>query len=624
MKTLHIFIFIFISVCLFAQEPVEKEILTEVNEVTVFIDKAQISRQKEIELLPGTTVLKFTNLSPFIDAKSIQVKTSGNVMVLAVNHQVNFLEKPEKSNKEKSLEDKIERLNSQLTLEQTHLSIIKNELAFLDENRIVSGKNNAVEISALKEAADFYSSHLTELKMKEIERNKTLDSLNRQKTDLENQLKTLAGNNETSTSEIEVKVSVEAKTRATFQLSYLVGNAGWFPSYDIRSKSVNEPLQLVYKANVRQDTKVDWNNVKLAFSSSNPNSSGVLPELKAFYLDYNSLPPVYNTTIHSVSGKIVDSDNQPLPGVSVVVPGTTVGAVSDINGIYSITLPKNTDYLNFSFVGMVAQNLPVSSSVLNVVMKEDLVALDEVVVVGYGVSEDADFAPLQGRMAGISLSSARYKEETNAVPFEKTENQTSINFEIQLPYSVKSDNKNYSVEMTTYEIPASYQYLAVPKIEKEAYLFANITDWEKYSLLEGEANIFVEETFVGKTVLDVRFAADTLQLSLGKDKNVTVNREKEKDFTKKQFVGSKKEETIGWKISVKNNKSQVVNMVIFDQVPVAKISDIEVETLNLSGAKLNRETGEVKWEFVLNPLDKKEFELKYSVKYPKWRSLVIE
>jgi uncharacterized protein (TIGR02231 family) len=312
-----------------------------------------------------------------------------------------------------------------------------------------------------------------------------------------------------------------------------------------------------------------------------------------------------------------------------MVPETTIGAVTDVNGNYSITLPNNAGYLSFSFIGFKTQTLPITGSVINVKMVEDKVALDEVVVVGYGVQEDAEIDDaLRGKVAGISIrgnSAIKSRNsESIAIPFEKTENQTSVNFEISTPYSVNSDNKNYSVDMVVYQVPAFFQYYAVPKIEKEAYLIANITDWEKYNLLEGEANIFFEETFVGKSILDVRFASDTLQLSLGKDKNVVVNREKEKDFETRQFMGSKKEEAKSWKTTVKNNKSQEINMIVLDQAPVSKLEEIEVTIQNISGGQLNKESGEVKWAFTLKPMEKKEFDLKYSVKYPKSGNLIIE
>jgi uncharacterized protein (TIGR02231 family) len=142
--------------------------------------------------------------------------------------------------------------------------------------------------------------------------------------------------------------------------------------------------------------------------------------------------------------------------------------------------------------------------------------------------------------------------------------------------------------------------------------------------LEGEANIFFEETYVGKTILNVGYATDTLNISLGRDKNVSVNRLKTKDYTSKQFIGTKQEETRTWNITVKNNKSQAINMVILDQVPVSTLEEIEVIAEKLSGARQNIETGEIRWELSLEANNKKDLELKYSVKYPKDKKLVIE
>ncbi len=178
--------------------------------------------------------------------------------------------------------------------------------------------------------------------------------------------------------------------------------------------------------------------------------------------------------------------------------------------------------------------------------------------------------------------------------------------------------------MVAYELPAKYQYYCVPKIQKDAFLIANIVDWEKYSLLEGEANIFFEDSYVGKTLLNLNNATDTLSISLGRDKNVSINREKVKDYTTKQFIGSKKEETRSWQTTVKNNKNQPINITVMDQVPVSTIEEIEVQVQDLSAGNLDKGTGEIKWEFRLDSNSKKDFTLKYSVKYPKDRKLIIE
>lgn len=625
MKTTIVIISTWVFCTSFSQEVKEKTVKTDVNEVTVFIDGAQVIRKKKVELTQGTTILKFADLSPFIDAKSIQVKADGDVMVLAVNHQQNFLNKSTKPENMIDLENQLNGLEDKLKLENTYLDILKAEQSFLYENRNIGGKNEGLSVDNLKAASEYYSARLTSIRLGEIELEKTLKELNRQKSAIENQIKTLTDKKEFPTGEVLVKVNAKRTGPALFEISYLVKNAGWFPSYDIRAESIEKPIQLIYKANVRQDTKVDWKNVKLKFSSADPNVSGVAPELKTYFLSYNVLSPSYGNVLKNVTGRVTGSDGTPLPGVNVIVQGTTIGAVTDVNGNYSIAVPVNAGNLSFSYIGYINEIMPINNSVINVSLVEDLTRLEEVVVVGYGTNKRSD---LTGSIFGHDsrkMPTSKIRGTSSlAVPTAQVEKQTTVDFEIKTPYTINSDNKSYSVDMAVYDMPADYQYYCIPKIERSVYLRANITDWEKYNLLEGEANIFFEDTYVGKTLLDVRYTEDTLEISLGIDKKVTVTREKVKDYTAHQFIGNKKEETRVWNTTVKNNKNQKISMVILDQVPVSTLEEIEVGVQNTSGARYNPETGEVQWEFNLSPADKKEFNLKYSVKYPKYRSLVVE
>lgn len=621
MKKIIIIFFCLIFTKIYSQNITEKKIITKVNEVTVFIKGAQITRKKTVDLKQGKTLLKFINLSPFIDSKSMQVKATGNVTVLSVNHQQNYLDKLDKQQELIDFETKLKDIKSKITLEQTYVSIINDELTFLRENRKIGGKNQELSVANLKDAENFYSTKLTSLKLKKIERDKNLKILDKQRVDYELQIKTLTSKKEFPNGEILVKVDSKKNTTVALELSYIVGNAGWFPSYDIRAKNVNEPIELIYKANVKQDTKIDWNNVKLNLSSADPNVSGVAPELKTYFLNYNTLPPTYNLISNEIKGKVLDENNQPLPGANIKVKGTTIGATSDFDGNYSITIPNNSSKLEFSYIGFVTQTLPITNSTLNVFLKESNQTLDEVVITGYGGKKRNSIRKaLEGKAAGVSIRGASSLQ----IPITQIEKQTTVDFEIKTPYSIKSDNKSYSVDMTDYSLPANYKYICVPKIDKDAFLIANISDWEKYNLLEGEANIFFEDTYVGKTLLDVKYATDTLQISLGRDKNVIVKREKMKNFTTKQFIGSKKEESRVWSINVKNNKNQKINMLLFDQIPISTLEEIKVDILNISGAKLNSETGEIKWDFSLEPNKSKKIELSYSVKYPKNRRLIIE
>ena len=605
----------------YSQEIIEKKISTTVNEVTVFLEGAQITRKKTVELQKGKTILKFSNLSPFIDAKSVQVKAHGNITVLAVNHQQNFLDKLDKQQELVDLESKLKKVEDKIVLERAYLEILTEELDFLKANRNIGGKNQELSVLNLKNASNFFGTKLTELKLNKIKKNKIVERLNKEKYDLINQVNTISGQKEFPNGEILVKVDAKQASKISFELSYVVENARWFPTYDIRAKNVDEPIELIYKANVKQDTKVNWNNVKLKLSSANPNVSGVAPELKTYFLNYNTRPPIYNRETNEVSGVVLDQDNLPLIGATVIVDGTTIGTTTDFDGKYSITIPNNGAFLTFSYVGYISQKKSIQSAIINVSLEADA-SLDEVVVTGLGVSRRDK--KISRKLAG-SVSGIEVREANNlAIPTVQIENQTTVDFEIKTPYTIKSDNKSYSVDIEAHELPAFYQYYCVPKIDKDVFLIANITDWEQYNLLEGEANLFFEGTYVGKTILDVRYATDTLQISLGRDKNISVKREKIKEFTTKRFIGSKKEESRGWDIDIKNNKSQQLNMLLFDQVPVSTLEEIKVEVSEITAGKHDPKTGEIKWEFKIGPSESKKFSLNYFVKYPKNRKLIIE
>lgn len=600
-----------------AQEPKEKEVKTIVNDVTVFIEGAQITRKKAVELSAGTTILKFVDLSPFIKAKSLQVKADGNVTVISVNQQQNYLDKLEKSTELVSLESQLEAVRQKIQTERTYLGIIAEEISFLQANKAVGG-NQTLNAATLKSTADYYSAKLTSLKLKELDRNQTLQDLIAKERDIRNQINTITGKKEYANGEVLVKIETKRATRTNLELSYVVGNAGWYPSYDIRAKNVNEPVQLSYKANVKQDTKIDWNNVNLKLSSANPNVSGIAPEMQTYFLDYNTRPPVYNRSVSEVSGVVRDQNNQPLPGANVMVQGTTIGTTAGFDGRYSLTVPKSANSLQISYIGYESKTVPINRAVINVSLIEDAQALQEVVVSSYTSKEKRTMNDMAPGVAEMKIRG------TSTIPMQQVENQTTVDFAIDVPYTIKSDNKSYAVTMVNYDLPASYQYYSVPKIEKEAFLLAAVKDWEQYNLLEGEANIFFENTFVGKTILDVRYASDTLDISLGRDKNVTINREKITDFSSKKFVGTRKEESRAWKITVKNNKSEAINMLLLDQVPVSIRDEIKVEIDELSRGKRNPATGEVKWEIKLNPGEERVFILKYVVKYPKNKNLIIE
>ncbi len=142
--------------------------------------------------------------------------------------------------------------------------------------------------------------------------------------------------------------------------------------------------------------------------------------------------------------------------------------------------------------------------------------------------------------------------------------------------------------------------------------------------MSGEANIFFEGAFLGKTLINVQNTSDTLSVSLGVDKNLVVKRTRQKEENEKSFTGATQRATRSFLYSVLNRKAVPVNLSIEDQIPVSNSSEVTVEKLEMSNAKVDEITGTLTWELQLQPNEKKELRMKYLVKYPRNRPVRLE
>jgi hypothetical protein len=600
-----------------AQQFKEKTLQTSIKEVTVFLSGAQVMESGQTAIPSGNTALIITGLSSFVNDNSVQIKGEGNFTVLSVNTRKNYLTKTKQDYKIDSLEKALEKVVSKIDSDNARKEVLAEKMSLLNQNKNL-GNNSNVSLVLLKQAIDFYELETTKIKKEEIELKKRSEADRIERNQLEKQLETLRKKDKLPANEVVVRVSATQQTTGKFILTYMVGNAGWYPKYDIRLDDIEKPLNMIYKAEVYQNTGIDWKDVKLRFSNGDPSQSSVSPELNPWKLNYARNTVFQRNTRQFVpSGMVVgvvyDEQNNPLPGASITIPRTSVGTQTDFDGRYTLTLPRGAEQLQFSYIGMETQTVSITGSEINIRMKESSSTLEEVVVTGYSSKREK-------RSSGYLTNSIDAETITTSV----VENQTTVEIEVDKPYSIASGGEKLMVDLKNYDIPAEYNYIAVPKLDKDAFLMARITDWGKYSLLEGEANLYFEKSFVGRTVLDANTLSDTLEISLGRDKNILVQREKQEEFTKRRTLGTNKIETRGFKITVRNKKSSTINLTIYDQLPVSVISEITVTPNNLDNAKFDTQTGELKWQFTLPSQQQKELLFGFEVKYPKKEKVILE
>ncbi|MCR2031492.1 DUF4139 domain-containing protein [Alistipes timonensis] len=636
MTRLNCIAWLLLSICAAAAAPVsgQTKVKTSVEKVTLFIDGAQVTRTEQVDIPAGNSTLVFTGLSPYLDDKSMQVAAKGRFTVTAVNRLFNHTDSLERSARQQALEQELANIRQQQKKQQAAREVIDAESDLLKVNCSVGNRNAATPLAAIKELNEYYASRMEELKRRTLELEGQLKTLSEREQQVLADLTQLGGRQTAPMSEVEVRIESPAACKGVFTLTYYVRNAGWFPSYDIRSGGLSEPVEISYKANIFQNTREEWKNVDLTLSSSNPTTGSIAPQLKTWWLDYGMAPPRYNPsqTSNTVSGTVFDEQREPLIGASVLVPGTTVGTSTDVQGRYSVTVPNGASSLQFNYIGYKSQTRAIAGNTMNVVMQEDNAQLDEVVVTGYG---NAPSAALTGRVAGVQarnkaatrtveMEFADFAEESDVMEVGQTQTQLGYEFEIRQPYTIPSDGKSVAAEIGRYRLPAVYTYRSTPKIDKDAFLVAETTDWAKLNLLEGEANVYFENTFVGKSILSPREAGDTLRFSMGRDRGIRIERTKESDYSARRAIGSNQTQTVGWKLTVRNTRTEPVVLMLTDQLPVSRNSSITVTEEELSGGTLDKETGTVTWRLELKPGEQRELKLRYAVKYPKGRSLNIE
>lgn len=241
----------------------------------------------------------------------------------------------------------------------------------------------------------------------------------------------------------------------------------------------------------------------------------------------------------------------------------------------------------------------------------------------YGRAPQMKSLSLKNKDGAFESDEEEVFESAQSIADYTTVSETTVNsvFAINIQKTIPSDGKKHVVSIKNYELNTEYKYFAAPKLDKDVFLVGRISGWEDYNLLSGQANIFYDGTYTGKSFIDIGKSSDTLELSLGRDNGVIVNRTKIKEFTQNQIIGPNKKETVGIAISIRNTKSLPVKVNLMDQLPVSTDASIIVEVLEITGAKQELDSGYLNWDVSLEPAETMNYVIKYTVKYPKEKQI---
>ena len=535
----------------------EKIVKSKPEKIIVYTQGAQVHRNASMSLIAGQNTIIFSGLENCINTAAIQASGNGNFIITDIQHEVHYPELDKAKLQGdirykkllKNVNDSLQELNYLLEDIHSKSEALATEKSVLLNYSLYKGQSKKDSIAFLKEGLNYLREKLFNINTEQLKLKREREKLEAKKVALNERLTNVSNElaNQNNTGEVEkvdyrilVHIIADQATQAIVNLNYYITNAGWVPSYDLRAISNEQNVKLTYKAQIHQESGIDWGSVRLILSTANPNRSYNLPELSPWYL------------------------------------GQT-----------------NYNYKNKSL----SYNTMPSSQSNDAMEKSDKKA-----------DANYDYEQVAGNAANFTTVS---------------ENVIETEYEIKLNYNIPCDGKEHFAAILVKDLKTFYRYKAIPKLNSNVYLTAVLPDWEDAITMSGEASIYFDGSFVGSTSLAPGGTEDTMQLSLGIDKNIAIKRQKIKDKCSEKILDNDIVHLYTFEITVKNLRANKIEIEVEDQLPLAQDKTVTIERKELSGAKYDEVTGLLKWRSTISAKDNKKLTLTYQIKAPKYLSVAV-
>jgi hypothetical protein len=321
---------------------------------------------------------------------------------------------------------------------------------------------------------------------------------------------------------------------------------------------------------------------------------------------------------NTLSGKVTDSQTgEPLIGANVIIDGTNLGGTANTSGDFVIyNIPEGTYNVRASYIGYQTVYSPGIKITRTTGARQTFYLSPSDVQVGE-VMITAE-RPMINKSATNSVYIASSDVIVSLEESVSSTQITSSTFSIQSLQTIPSDNQNHKVGIAIEEIPVTFTYSIVPKMVQTAFLVAKGKNPRDYPLLAGDANIFLDNSFVATVPLKTIMPKDSFSVNLGIDEAIRVERKLINRFVEKIGTFSTKEKiTFEYENTIENFKKYPVGIALFDHIPVSANENFTVEIIepNPKAMQPNAD-GIFKWSITLQPSEKKSIKLKFSVEYP--------
>jgi uncharacterized protein (TIGR02231 family) len=533
------------------------EITAPITEVTVYTDRALITRRGSIQLEAGEHELRVNDLPQFLrDSLRASGKGTRGVRILNVDVTTAFYNRP--PDKElQALQDELERLEHEHDLLKARQDALKDRrqwLRALGEQSKDFARGLAQGQMKPEDCANFFR-FMSDQSLQDAEAAQNLETeLNKYQLDIQakqRELEQKEGRARPDRQAATVTVELIEPGMFTLEISYLVTSASWNPQYDVRVK-MNEQdskgeVELLYIGIVQQNTGENWDNVELALSTARPSMAAKIPDLKPWYLNAYTPPPP--RPVAAPAGMMMRA-----MAPQAAMPPAPYGA------------------------GMAASTAD-------------------------GIMEDDMPTPAEADIATTTI------ERTG----------TALVFHVGRSVDIPSDNSPHKTTVARDNLPCDFDYVSAPAIEENAHLRATVYNSTERVLLSGDASIFLSSEYVGTTQIKQTAPGEQFKIFLGIDDAIKVKREPlERTVDKGNLLQNDlRRSTYAYMITIHNYGPNQRKFVVRDHLPISQHERIRVRVQSIQPPPIERTKLELlKWEFLLPADGEQRIEYRFGIENP--------
>jgi uncharacterized protein (TIGR02231 family) len=536
---------------------------SKVTKVTVYSDRARVTRSARAEVSTEPTVVAFRNLPGWVDDGSVRVAASAG-RIVDVRVERDFLARASDESVQRA-EAKHQTLASQMAALDDELKVLDAQKAQIESIKAFSLEKITKDTTIGDVSVDTYGDVLTFISesLRETAKARRSVQLQREKLAPELQASLLDLNEKNSLTQLEettVLVTLQSRevTPSEIELTYMMPGATWEPMHELRvSTTDSRDVEVISFAMVTQTSGEDWGSAELSFSTQSSTQSVRIPELEALTLgDTHTATRILTSKMSSFTRA-----QQAFEGQSELW-----------NKVHQRS--STSERLNFEKV-----------------YKSNIEELHVV----------------QGKTVQI---------------FESLQKRgTTAHFKANASPGVRGDGHPVRMRIGSSTLESKQKIVAVPEQSLNAARTLDMSNSTGQALLPGKVALYQDGAFLGMTGIDFVAKGESFSLFLGVADQLKLSREL--DRKRSTLIRRKRNRMeVSFIVKVENLSDEAARLSLADRIPVSENKDIRVDKVKISPNVRPDSQGLLHWDLTMKPKEVREYRISYQVEYPS--ALVIE